>query len=476
MYAKNLERILFFLCEHSDVSHSLPDEYAERFKSLRGSSLLPRGRERREEELSNRQIANAVFGLVSSWPRWAALGATILGNLRPVGGIGASFFGAETLSDAVQLLLSNKDARMGFVRLTVTVAETATNSNGGAMLLHDQNGERRQVFFVPGLAVSLLAPGRQVGFDPEKHRLNVAAAREMTFSGQFFRRLAHECEIAKQFPSLPEGDGSEYASEEAQQERYRKLGVRQGSRFLNIGVDNQVTWPKEEKLINFDRYTLVLFPRTKDNIQSVHMDLTANRLDHREAMTVINRFLSIVAWCDDSFAIAQDGWSGNPVPVPVQKRDLAFMTAYDYVFDRKLPASEDAMRALALYREARNAQQNAFVSYAVLNFYKIIEIRNHGKETVRSWFQENFETLRQENVENNDIKKFLSLCGGEPPHKYIHDSCRIAVAHAGKRSKSDPDDANEIVRLHTAARVMHLLARRFIKNEFGLSDLAYSGD
>jgi hypothetical protein len=169
-----------------------------------------------------------------------------------------------------------------------------------------------------------------------------------------------------------------------------------------------LTWPKEEKLIKFDRYTLVLIPKTKENVQSVHMDLIANRLDHREAMTVINRFLSIMAWCNDNFAIALDGGSGNPVPVPVPKRDLVFMTAYDYVFDRKLPASEDAMRALALYREARNAQQNAFVSYAVLNFYKIIEMRNHGKEAVRTWFRDNFEALRQANVGNEDIKGFFS--------------------------------------------------------------------
>ncbi len=112
----------------------------------------------------------------------------------------------------------------------------------------------------------------------------------------------------------------------------------------------------------------------------------------------------------------------------------------------------------------------------MLNFYKIVEMRNHGKETVRSWFRENFEALRQANVEADEIKRFLDLCKGEPPHKYIHDSCRLAVAHTGKRSKSDPDDANEILRLHTAASVMHLLARRFIKNEFVISDLIYSGD
>jgi hypothetical protein len=35
-----------------------------------------------------------------------------------------------------------------------------------------------------------------------------------------------------------------------------------------------------------------------------------------------------------------------------------------------------------------------------------------------------------------------------------------AVAHAGKDSKSDPDDANELVRLHTAANVPNILSLR----------------
>ena len=65
----------------------------------------------------------------------------------------------------------------------------------------------------------------------------------------------------ERFPAPPEGDGSEYNAEEVERERYRKLGVRNGSRFLNLGVDNQVTWPKEEKLVKFDRYHLVLMQR-----------------------------------------------------------------------------------------------------------------------------------------------------------------------------------------------------------------------
>ena len=476
MYAKKLEHMLYLLCAQSDISHFPPQELEERFTSLRGSALLPRGRERRAVQLSDAQIASAVLALVPLRSGWAGLGAIILNDLRPVGGPTASFFGAETLSAAVQRLLADKTARETVIRLTVSVAETATNSHGGATLVCEAAGSRRYIYFVPKLAISLTAPGRDADFDPEKHQRHAAVARELTFTHRFFRDLAQRIEISRASPLPPEGDDSEYEGEEAREERRRRLGVRPGSRFVHVGVDNQVTWPQDEKLIRFDGYTLVLLPKTKDHVQSVHMDLVTNHVEHRDALTIINRFLSIMTWCDDSFAIAEGGRAGNPEPVPVPRRDLAFMTSTYYLFDRKIPVSEDAKRALALYREARNAEQNGFVALAVLDYYKIIEIRNHHKETVRKWFQDNFGILQQDKSAAEEVKRFLVLCGSVAPAKYIHDSCRIAVAHAGKNSKSDPDDAHELIRLHTAAGVMHLLARHFIKDELVVSDSIYSGD
>ena len=79
--------------------------------------------------------------------------------------------------------------------------------------------------------------------------------------------------------------------------------------------------------------------------------------------------------------IANDSSSGNRVPVPVQKRNLAFTTAYNWIFDRKPPTSNEAKRALALYREGRNAEQNYLISYAVLSYYKILELMSQGAFT-----------------------------------------------------------------------------------------------
>jgi hypothetical protein len=161
------------------------------------------------------------------------------------------------------------------------------------------------------------------------------------------------------------------------------------------------------------------------------------------------------------------------VPVEVARLNLGSSAAWPYPFDRKIPESEDARRALALYREARSVQQNGFVSYAVLNFFKIIEIK-HPNNTKR-WFQENFPS-DPDGAYENDFKRFNELRGETLPEDYIYQSCRIAVAHASNKSKSDPDDAHEVQRLHIAASIMRLLARKFIETEFGVSNVMYSGD
>src|SRR5712664_198433 len=98
-------------------------------------------------------------------------------------------------------------------------------------------------------------------------------------------------------------------------------------------------------LVKFDQYNLVLMPKTKETTQSIHLDLFANHVSDEEALSVINRFLSVLSWCGDNFAVARDGWSGNPVPVAVPRRDLAFATAFDWFFDRRISLSDEVRRA-----------------------------------------------------------------------------------------------------------------------------------
>lgn len=188
--------------------------------------------------------------------------------------------------------MTHRPARDGFLTLTLSVAERFTNSSGSATLAYQAGEVRRRASFVSKMAVSLLQPGAEDAFKEDGSGASVS--RAVVFNRAFFERVETAIARSVEFPRPPAGDGSEYDAEEALQARHRALGVRNNSRFLNVGVDTQVTWPKEERLVKFDRYHLVLMPKTKEHTQSIHVDLRANRLTDREALTVINRFLSVL--------------------------------------------------------------------------------------------------------------------------------------------------------------------------------------
>ena len=113
MIAMGLAAKIFELSQGSDMSHVAPDDIRERFESLRGYGKLPRGRERRNQQLTNAEIAAALLGLVSPSPKWAGHTATVLCNLRTVGGASASLQGADTLQEVIERVLSDEPARKG---------------------------------------------------------------------------------------------------------------------------------------------------------------------------------------------------------------------------------------------------------------------------------------------------------------------------------------------------------------------------
>lgn len=473
MYASDLEKAFFLLMAKSDAASTDPSDYRARMESLRGYGRLPRGRENHATLLSDEQIADAVLSLCTVKPKWAGHIALVLRSLKPVGGIAVSFGGAETLNRAVQILLSDKAAREQLIELTLTAAEHGTNANGHATLTYKNGDQVRTSYYVHQLALSLHSAGAEKTYNPSSWAR--PSSRRLVLNRSFFDMLADRAGAIRRLRPSPSSDGSEYDASEADGRRLQALGVRNGSRYLNIGVDNQVTWPRTEALVTFDRYTMVLLPKTKEHVQSISIDLTANKLSDEAALTVINRFLSLLCYCDDQFAVAQGGWSGNPVPVAVPRRDLAFTTTTQWVFDRKISASDEARRALALYREARNAEQNFLVSYAVLGYFKIIEILHPNEGQAALWIGNHFAAASAE-IPPHILDRFNIERGTTSPEEHINRAYRIAVAHASPRKTqpSDPDCSIELRRLHTAAEVLRPLARHFMKYELAISDSPFS--
>ena len=475
MFAPTLMDVLAGLACKGQIPHAQYLDMAQRFASLRSYGLLPRGRERRAQPLTPEEIANAIFGLAAHAPQWAGHVALILSGLQLAGGEQAFFDGVRTLRDAVVQLLSSASLSSAFRRLELSCSEYWTNASGLAVLECEFAESHCTFYFVPPTCLSLLEGKNGSPFlDRERPPLD----RRIVLSGRFFDELGRKISTsARVIPPNPD-EGWEYDEEDLESARLARLGVKRGAHFLNVGVDNQVTWPKEATSVKFDRYELILLPKTKGNVQSVHIDLTSNRLGLTDAKSVIARFLSVLSWCSDNYAVTQDGWSGTPIPVPVPRRNLAFTTTSHWAFDRDIPKTEEIRRALALYREARNAHHNFLVGYAVVSYCKVIEIGNPESSDVIRWIKDNFALAQADPQFARVTKAFDAIRETTAPENYLWTSCRVAVAHGSPRKgeKSDPDRSEEADRLSISADVFQILARIFISKDLGVSHSPYSGD
>jgi hypothetical protein len=89
------------------------------------------------------------------------------------------------------------------------------------------------------------------------------------------------------------------------------------------------------------------------------------------ALTLINRFLSILSWSDDQPMENRYGWSGNPVPVAVPRESKAVGSSIAFPFGRRVEPDEKASFALALFREGRTVNSTPF---EFLSYFKILNI------------------------------------------------------------------------------------------------------
>ncbi|MEL6913693.1 MAG: methylamine utilization protein MauJ [Pseudomonadota bacterium] len=467
MYAKNLSLLL-----HRELSEQLSyDETLRRFESLRGYGQLPRGRDRAAQRLTNDEIARSVLGYVPSQGSLAGHVALIMSDLRAVGGISASFRESGSLIDAMTALLSKDENCSVLVSLTLSKARIPGNDEYQANLLFEEDGHRKTTSYVSKYALTLAAAGAEKNFDHD--RALSTNTRQLALNREFFHQLKRDVDASRHLDRPLETDWREYETEEERNAFHERLGARRGSTFLNLGVDTTVTWPKEPTRVEFGAHHFVLFPKTKKNSHSISIDLHHERITAKDARTLLNRFLSILSWCDDRHAILREGWSGNPVPVPVPRRDMAFSTMMTWLFYRSLPEDEALLNCLSYYREGLNAAEAGIASQEVLSFFKVFEMRRDARKA-KKWIKCVFADACA-NVHERTLEQFRSDRGEFEIEDYCY-NCRVAAGHASKKFKSDADKSFETRRLSVAAEIMRALARHYIRTKYHFSDTYFSDE
>jgi hypothetical protein len=244
--------------------------------------------------------------------------------------------------------------------------------------------------------------------------------------------------------------------------------------WLNLGIKGSAIWPDKETDVQFGGHTLHLKPASRDNDQSIHINLRG--LAENEAWTLINSFLSLLAWCDDQPIQTRGyGLSGTIKPCVVGREIRSVGSSFAFPFYRNPETSKEAQLALALYREARTVNS---VPFAFLSYFKILNIfwkdQTIGKgDTRHNPLVEGIRETLPNITEGMAMKRIRELQAVlEDVPKYLYQSGRCAVAHADLKSDRpvvSPDDFSDIRRLSDDKPVVKALAEYLIEVKLKVS-------
>ncbi|MEZ4819976.1 MAG: hypothetical protein R3A45_08805 [Bdellovibrionota bacterium] len=133
---------------------------------------------------------------------------------------------------------------------------------------------------------------------------------------------------------------------------YPKHNTRE---WIVIGLKTGVFWPTKETKVDFKGHEFLLRPETDTLAPTIAVQALEGET-YDQAILVARRFLSALSWVTDEKVI-EDMISGGGHPVQIGKnakggpRSINNNFKLDYLPDT---SDDDALLALALYREARN--------------------------------------------------------------------------------------------------------------------------
>lgn len=241
-------------------------------------------------------------------------------------------------------------------------------------------------------------------------------------------------------------------------------------RWLNVAVKGSASWPTKETTVVFQGKRLILKPATDDTEQSVHIILRG--ITGAEALTLINRFLSVLSWCDEQPMENRYGWSGTPIPVAVPREFRVVCASNTFPFCRLVEPDKKARLALALFREGRTVNS---IPFEFLSYFKILNIFWKDRwETIDDYRQnpliEGIRVTLPHLGGAKAVNRVRALGNTQPDVPiYLYESGRCAVAHAYTDPIVDPDDVCDLRRLSEDISIVKEIAEFQIETKLGVS-------
>jgi hypothetical protein len=244
--------------------------------------------------------------------------------------------------------------------------------------------------------------------------------------------------------------------------------------WLLANVEQSIGWPNKELVIIFRDKKILLLPAEGDfcPVAAIKYDREA---EINENKLLLLHFLSALAWVyNNRLRVAQ--WTKTSSQVSgkfshhfrIKSTSLYCNVSGIGFRPTYLPDPQDKKLrlALALYREGLSLNHEG---YAFLSFYKIINLIIRNADKQKKWINKHlFELEKNQLLKQrlDEIRKNNSDVG-----RYLYESCRCSVAHAGDDHNYDPENIEDEIRLWKDKPLIMHLAKIMIEKECGVKSL-----
>lgn len=207
-------------------------------------------------------------------------------------------------------------------------------------------------------------------------------------------------------------------------------------------LQQSIGWTQKPITIDYDGRTFLLLPEDERDLPAI-----ATRGERVACRLAILQFVSALAWSRGG-SVTVESWSGGSQIYRTRKQPMfRQITAQPFYVDYlPQPSDPNHRLALALFHEG-STLIHVHTAYSFLSFYKIVNLVSgtHGQAQME-WIN-----ARVSKMSHYRAKERLAALQkiGEDIGKYLYQSCRCAIAHAGdpRNPVIDPHNIDDERRL-----------------------------
>ena len=199
---------------------------------------------------------------------------------------------------------------------------------------------------------------------------------------------------------------------------------RQSGEWTVANVRQSIGWTQKLITIDYDGRTFLLLPEDEQDLPAI-----ATRGERVACRRAILQFMSALTWSCGG-AVTVESWSGGSQIYRTRKQPMfRQITAQQFYVDYlPQPSDPNHRLALALFHEG-STLIHVHTAYSFLSFYKIVNLVSgaHGQAQME-WINAHVPKMSHYRAKERlaELQKI-----GEDIGKYLYQSCRCAIAHAG---------------------------------------------